>query len=145
MAREKKRVPLAEAGMPISAMIDIVFLLIMFFVATAAMDKEIEDEQISLTTAPHGKPIQKKDPRSVVINVRKNGKMNISGQEMSNAQVSAILTSAAARWGNDTPIVIRGDRRVQHHYIEEAMNTVTEVQLYRVKFNAMVEEDKPKE
>jgi len=60
MAKKKKRAQLAEASVPISAMIDIVFLLIIFFVVTASIDKEVEDEMITLSNAPHGKPVVKK-------------------------------------------------------------------------------------
>lgn len=132
----KKR-EVEEAEIPISSMIDIVFLLIIFFVVTASLDKEIEDEQIKLTNAPHGKPLKKKDPRGVTINVRQNGQINVSGQLVSMGVLSDILTNQASKFGNDIPIVIRGDRNVQHGYIQKVMDAVTKTKLYRVKFQAI--------
>jgi len=61
MGRRKQ--PPKDADIPIESMIDIIFLLIIFFVVTASMEKEIQDESIKLTNAPHGKPVKKKDPR----------------------------------------------------------------------------------
>lgn len=142
MARKKRRFKGGDAQLPIAAMIDIVFLLIIFFVICAAMEKEIEDEAIILASAPHGKPISKKDPRSVVINVREKGSIYISNQIVSMSQVSAILTNAAARWGTNIPIVIRGHKDVQHGHIKKVMEAVTDTSLYRVKFNAVLEEAK---
>lgn len=138
MARKKE---VEEAEIPISSMIDIVFLLIIFFVVTASLDKEIEDEQVEQANAPHGKPLKKKDPRGVTINVRRNGQINVSGQLVSMGVLSDILTNQASKFGNDIPIVVRGDRNVQHGYIQKVMEAVTKTKLYRVKFQA-IKDDK---
>ncbi|MBN1865147.1 MAG: biopolymer transporter ExbD [Victivallales bacterium] len=133
MAKKREQ---QEAEIPISSMIDIVFLLIIFFVVTASLDKEVEDEMIRLANSPHGKPLTKKDPRGVTINIRENGKINVSGRLVDMGTLSAILTNQAAKYGNDIPIVIRGDRNVQHGYIKKVMDAVTNTKLYRVKFQA---------
>jgi biopolymer transport protein ExbD len=135
----KKQRAVQDAEVPISAMIDIVFLLIIFFVVTAAIDKEMEDEEIKLANSPHGKPVTKKDPRAVTINVRKDGTYNINGQVMNKAQVSNVLKNAASEWGIDIPIIIRGDASAPHGYIKEVMEAVTNTQLYKVKFNAIIQ------
>ncbi len=139
MARKRRKNEYGEAAMPISAMIDITFLLIIFFVVTAAMDKEIEDEAILLSKAPHGKPVVKKDPRSVVVNVRKDGSVNINAVEKSMGEITTTLTVAASKWGNDMPIVIRGDKDVQHYHIRKVMDAITKTGLYRVRFDALIE------
>ena len=133
---KRKKAP-KEADVPIESMIDIIFLLIIFFVVTASMDKEIQDENIKLTSAPHGKPIKKKDPRSVTINVRQDGTINVGGQLVSMGTVSSILTNAAAQYGTDIPIIIRGDRNTMHGYIKKVLEAVTATKLYHVKFQAL--------
>lgn len=133
MARKRE---MQEAEIPISSMTDIVFLLIIFFVVTASLDKEVEDEMVNLANSPHGRPLIKKDPRGVTINVRDNGQINVSGRLVGMGTLSNILTNQASRYGNDIPIVIRGDRNVQHGYIKKVMDAVTATKLYRVKFQA---------
>jgi len=139
MARKKKEREAADASFPISSMIDIVFLLIIFFVVTAAIDKEMEDEMVKLANAPHGKVVKKKDPRGVTINVRKSGDLFVNGSVMSKPMVSNILRGAAQKWGNEIPIIIRGDANAAHGYIKEVMEAVTDTGLYRVKFNAVID------
>jgi len=134
MAKRKREIE--EAEVPISSMIDIVFLLIIFFVVTASLDKEVEDENIILCSAPHGKPLKKKDPRGVTINVEENGLIMVSGQLVSMKTLSNILTNQASKYGNEIPIVIRGDYRVQHGYVKKVMEAVTETSLYKIKFQA---------
>jgi biopolymer transport protein ExbD len=134
MAKRKREIE--EAEVPISSMIDIVFLLIIFFVVTASLDKEVEDENVILCNAPHGKPLKKKDPRGVTINVEENGLIMVSGQLVPMKTLSNILTNQASKYGNEIPIVIRGDYRVQHGYVKKVMEAVTETGLYKIKFQA---------
>ena len=139
MAKRKKAKEVKESDVPIESMIDVIFLLIIFFVVTAAMDKEIQDEKVTLASAPHGKPLKKKDVRSVYINVRSDGSINMAGQVISMPKMSQLLKSAAAESGNDIPIVVRGDLRTDHEYIKRVMDAVTDTGLYRVKFNAVID------
>lgn len=127
-----------DADVPIASMIDVVFLLIIFFVVTAAIDKEIEDELIILANAPNGKAVTEKDPRSVTINIRKDGQLNIGSVGMSISQITNSLSQAAKKFGNDIPIVLRGDKNVQHEYIKKVMEAVTATKLYKVRFNAEI-------
>ena len=57
---------------PIMSMIDVVFLLIIFFVVTSAIEKEAVDETIKLAKSYHVPPPTGKDPRQVTVNVRRN-------------------------------------------------------------------------
>lgn len=138
MARKKKERKEEQAQVPISAMIDIVFLLIIFFVVTAAIDQDIQDESIVLANAPHGKPLTKKDPRTLTINVRRDGTINIAQIPMDQEQLKTQLLSAASKYGMDTPIVIRGDAGAQHYYIKKVMKSITDIKLYKVKFDAEI-------
>ena len=141
----KKKPEVQEATVPISSMIDIVFLLIIFFVVTAAIDKEIQDEKVTLANAPHGKPLAKRDPRSVTINVRSDGTINMGMFNMTKEQVSEQLKISASKVGPDMTIVIRGDKNVQHGYIEEVMKAVTDTSLYRMSFEAEISGSEKKE
>jgi len=141
MARKKKVIERKDAEVPLSAMIDIVFLLIIFFVVTASVDKEVEDESVNLAYAPHGKPIVKKDPRSVIINVHKDGEIVVGlDQRLPIDALSKVLTTAVGKWGNDMPIVVRGDAKVQHYYINKVQDAVTNTGLYKIRFMAIQSE-----
>ena len=128
-----------DADVPISAMIDVVFLLIIFFVVTATLDRDIEDESIRLCNAPHGKPVKKKDPRTVTINVRSDGVCTISGNIADADTVGRVLRNAANQFGTDIPIIIRADKAVLHGYVKKVMEAITATGLYRIKFQALKE------
>ena len=137
MSRKRKQRDNEDADVPISAMIDVVFLLIIFFVVTASMDREIQDENVHLTNAPHGKPVKKKDPRSVTINIRADGTCTISGSKADMHTIENVLKNAANEFGVDIPIIIRADKAVLHGHIKKVMEAITATRLYRVKFQAL--------
>ena len=55
---------------PITSMIDVVFLLIIFFVVTSAIDQEAVDTSIVLAKSYYVPPPEKRDPRTVTVNVK---------------------------------------------------------------------------
>ena len=59
---------------PVSSLIDVVFLLIMFFVITSNIEKEAFDVQIDLVKAKNMKPATQVPPKRITINVQVDGK-----------------------------------------------------------------------
>ncbi len=135
------------AETPISSMIDVVFLLIIFFVVTAAVDKEIEDEKIILSEAPNGRPATTKIANPFVINVHQDGSMKIGledikkgDQDKITQRLNSLILDEKAKGRNpeEINVIIRGDYNAQHGYIKQAMDAVTNTRLlYSVKLNAM--------
>ncbi len=121
---------------PITSMIDVVFLLIIFFVVTASIDKEIVDESIQLARAKYTDAVEKKDPRTITINVDEDGSMNISMWRVNQTQLTQQLQAAYAKYGNSVPIVIRGDRDALYENVEKVMESVGKAGLWRVQLSA---------
>lgn len=137
MAIKKKQRETTEAEVPLSSMIDIIFLLIIFFVVTASLDKEVQDEQVTLASSPHGKTDTKLPKTSFTINVRKSGKPNISGQEMSLAHIENALKLHSRTIGsNNFPIILRCDQNVKHGHIQKVQEAITNQTFCNVQFNA---------
>lgn len=129
-----------NADIPIASMIDIVFLLIIFFVVTSTIDKEIQDEAVRLANAPYGKPVSP-NPLSVTVNIHKDGSMNIGGHEMSPETFSGILKNISSEYGTDFPVVIRGDKEALHGNIKKVMESVKRTGLYHVKIKALKQKE----
>lgn len=134
----KKQSSNDKAVFPISSMIDIVFLLIIFFVVTASIDKEIEDERVNLTKAPHGKPLSP-DPARFVINIHRDGDVFVAGRKVSFVTLSNMLSRSAYVYGGQIPVVIRGDKDALHGNIRKVMKSVQKTKLYRIQFQALKE------
>ena len=120
-------------------MIDIVFQLIIFFVVTAEMDRQVFNERIILAFSPHGPAIAKKDPRTIVVGVDEEGRVSIARTRLSMGALTRVLKTAVAQYGQTTPVQIRGDRRVTHEHIRRVMEACGQAGMWRVSFVATKE------
>lgn len=109
-----------EPGMNMTPMIDVVFqLLIFFMLATTYIDPE-KALELKLPEAESGtEPSAESD--EIVINVLRDGRLVLSGQELNKESLSDALKRAAQR-NRETPVMIRGDREVHHEAIVSVMD-----------------------
>jgi biopolymer transport protein ExbD len=126
----------------LTAMIDVVFQLIIFFVCTVSMQEKAIDDSIRLTMAPNGAPVRTKDPREVNIDVDKRGRITINRTPLSQGMLTVILKKAIADSGGNpdyVPIIIRGDEKVTHETIKTALDACSAAGIIKVRFAAMKE------
>ena len=122
-------------------MIDVVFQLIIFFIVTFKMEKDI-NEEIELWDATHGPAIEKREPRTTVIEVDKRGWISMHGAQLTKVQLRNILKSKYRRIGDTFPVLIRGDWRTRHDDVRAVMDICTGVGIWRISF-AAIKERKP--
>ncbi len=109
-----------ELALNLTPMIDVVFLLLIFFmVATTFLDPEREIG-IELPEAESGSTLEEA-PDELIINALRDGSLVLSGQEITRAQLLDSLRGSAQR-NPTTPVTIRGDRMVHHEAIVGVMD-----------------------
>ena len=140
----------------LTAMIDVVFQLIIFFVCAISMQNNTIDESITLTLAPNGTPIKEKDPREVIIDVHKDfgwfeflkhpgepaTRLSIARQPYSQALLASVLRKTISDHGgvpDAVPVIIRGDDAVLHESVQMALDACSEAGIVKVKFAALKE------
>jgi biopolymer transport protein ExbD len=124
----------------LTAMIDVVFQLIIFFVATTNLQSQAIEDRVKLAMAPHGKVVEKKDPSEVVLSVRADGSIAFGqGAGLSKELISTMLTKIRADLGGAPPVVIRADGNVRHEYVKDAMDACTKAGVWKIKFQALKE------
>jgi biopolymer transport protein ExbD len=128
-----------EVGINMTPMIDIVFQLIIFFVVTTDLDRQVFNESVMLALSPNGPAIEKRDPRTVTIEVNDRGIIYIAHRPIDEAHLTQVLRQARIAGGQSTPVQIRGDRDSRHESIRAAMQACGKAGLYRVSFVATKE------
>ena len=123
----------------LTAMIDVVFQLIIFFVCTVNLQDKAIDDRIKLAMSPHGKAVKTKDPREINIDLDAQGHTTIARTYCSAQTLRNILRKAVQEYGQDVPVVIRGDGLARHLYIRKVMEACTDAGIYRIKFAALKE------
>lgn len=124
----------------LTAMIDVVFQLIIFFVATTNLQSQAIEDRVRLALAPHGKVVEKKDPSEVVISVRADGAIAFAnGPGLHKSVVQAMITKIRADSGGNPSVVIRAHENVRHEYVKDAMDACTAAGVWKIKFQALKE------
>ncbi len=93
----------------LTPLIDVVFLLLIFFLVTSEFEEEERRLDIVLPTATSATPMTSK-PREIVIDIDSNGLTYLGGQRTSLDELQRLLQIAVANNPTNQTVVIRADR-----------------------------------
>lgn len=123
-----------------TAMIDVVFQMIIFFVCTVQLEQEAISEWIALPDSPHGPMVaDEKDPRTITIEVDDKGKIFIARTRLSEEKLRKVLSKTVQDYqqlGPSIPIRIRADAAAQHTDVKRVLDACTAAGLYNISFIA---------
>lgn len=120
------------AQMQLAPMIDIVFLLLIFFIVTWQFTKSETELSVSVPTAQEGAEPER-GPGEIVINILADGAVKIEGGSVDLAQLLEKLASIAAQYENQ-PVRIRGDGAVSYQRIVEVIDTCQKAGIWNISF-----------
>lgn len=109
------------ANLSLTPLIDVVFLLLIFFLVTSEFEEEERKLDIVLPTATSATPMTGK-PREVVVDIDPRGQLYVGGQAMTMAQLEEILVRAVANNPTNQSVVIRADRSVTFQPVVNVMD-----------------------
>ncbi|MFA5688418.1 MAG: biopolymer transporter ExbD [Kiritimatiellales bacterium] len=136
MARLKQ----ADGNINMTAMIDVVFQMIIFFVCTVQLEKEAVSEFLLLPDSPHGPLVaEEKDPRTITVEVDDKGRIFIARTPLSGERLKQILAKTVAEYGAagpSIPIRIRADAAAKHSDVKRVLDACTGAGLYKISFIA---------
>ena len=133
----------AEMDIPIVPLIDMAFQLIFFFVMTGAEQQSAFDEQIQLADARFTKPQEGQMADGVVINIRKDGTINVGNEEKDMTGLKQVLLQAKLdlpELGTDMSVIIRSDKDAEYKYVDKVVTAVQNVGLYKIRLVATYQE-----
>jgi biopolymer transport protein ExbD len=112
--------PDEEPALNLTSMIDVVFLLLIFFmVSTTFLDPERQVELDLPEAAEAGATAQELE--EIVVNVLQDGSISVGGAVVDEEGLRTALRQAAAT-DPQVQVTIRGDRRTHHENIVKVMN-----------------------
>jgi biopolymer transport protein ExbD len=129
-------------GFNMTPMIDIVFLLIIFFLVSSHLARQEVQTPLDLPTARQGDDPKEDDARRVVINVLPEpdprGRIMVSGRRMS-ADVAALteLIRESRRGEDPLEVRIRCDRRAPYRDVAPIMLACAEAKVWKVTFGVI--------
>ncbi len=111
----------ALGALSITPLIDVVFLLLIFFLVATRFAQEDREMDVVLPAASEAKPLTVK-PREVFVNIDQNGNLFVGGKRMAESELEQELLRASANNPLNQSVVIRADRRVQLQHAVIVMN-----------------------
>jgi biopolymer transport protein ExbD len=113
--------PEAGVAIDLTPIIDMVFLLLIFFIIAARFEEEERSLPLKLPQASEAMPLSAK-PREFIINIDAEGRYFVGGRFIDAAALEQALRQAAANNPTRQTAVIRADKRCTWQFIVTAMN-----------------------
>ena len=127
--------PLDRTEMQFAPMIDIVFLLLIFFIVTWSYARFETEIDISVPAAAEGKS-PKRSIGEIIVNVKKDGAIFVEGKDTSDDELLATLTQVAREY-KDQAVILRGDKETAFDHIVAVLNVCQRAGIWNVAFATM--------
>ena len=118
--------------MQLAPMIDIVFLLLIFFIVTWQFTKSETELSVAVPTAQEGADPERQSGE-IVINILAEGTIRVEGATVDLDQLLAKLAPIATAFDNQ-PVRIRGDGGVEYQRIVEVIDTCQKAGIWNISF-----------
>ena len=127
-----------EGTMNLVPLIDVMFLLLIFFLVSTTFTRDEVDMDLVLPEARSGAPSD--TGHLLVINVTQDGVITVDGREVATQEALRQKLRAAASRNRDQEVLIRGDTRAQFGLVARALDACLEASLKHVAIRARPEE-----
>ncbi len=128
------------AEFQLAPMIDIVFLLLIFFLVTYQITEQEKDTRVSVPTSSEGSQ-EARVANEIVVNLTADGEITISGEVYTKDELRQKLERiveasnlANAGGGDQQPVRIRADGTGQNQQLFEVMDEITKAGIWNIRF-----------
>lgn len=105
----KAKSPISDVSLELTPLIDMMFLLLIFFLVATTFHKEEREMQIALPFADAAGPISA-TLREIVVNVDETGRIVLAGRTVEAEELRRVVAEAVAA-NPEQKVSVRGDRR----------------------------------
>ena len=121
-------------------MIDVVFLLLIFFLVSSRLSQQEAQMDLPLPIAESGEE-SNDEARRLTLNVTADGAMLLVGRHVDRAELQQRLEQARDEHGRDVEIRIRGDRNVPYSAVSPILLSCARTGIWKVSFGVYHSED----
>ncbi len=127
----------------LTPMIDIVFLLIIFFLVASYLSGTENNAAIQLSPAQGGRFDGPESPRRIIVTVTAEGQFLINGEIVTIADFSTQIRPAGkAMADQDMEVRLRVDKRVPYETVEPLLVECAQAGISRIQFNVVPSGDR---
>ena len=129
-----------EVDLNITPLIDVVFLLLIFFMVSTTFDHESE---MNITLPKASKEIAQAKPDAINIAIDGQSRIYINQKELLNSQISTIKEALYDITSDlkDAPIIISADEETPYQMVIRTMDAARQLGLVKITFATRIDED----
>jgi biopolymer transport protein ExbD len=128
----------ALPGFQMTAMMDVIFLLLCFFVTTSVFSQWEYEIDITLPSAQSGK-VPDRLPGEIIINIARDGRISVNQQDLTLDALRQRL-DRLARYFPGQPVVLRADKETRYEDLIKVVDTCRKADIWN--FSMATSEDK---
>lgn len=119
-------------GFQMTPMIDVVFLLLCFFVTSQVFSQWEAEIDITLPTARTSEMPQRL-PGEIIINILKNGDTVVNGRTLDQAALATMLQRLAQMFPGQ-PVLLRGDKAASYENVIGVLDLCRQADIWNISF-----------
>lgn len=121
-------------GFQLAPMLDIVFLLLVFFVVTQTIALTEQDLKVKVPSAEQADKNSSRAINEIILNIRKDGKITINKEVYTKESLYPKLVTISKLAANQ-PVRIRGDEEAPYRYITDVLDTCLKAGIWNISFS----------
>lgn len=125
--------PKESPDINLTPLIDVVFLLLIFFMVSTTFSRESE---LSIELPEASTRAEERPPESIEVAIDAQGRYYVNGRQLVNTQSATIrqALSKAAGEGKTPPVIISADAKTPHQAVVQVMDAARQLGLVRLTF-----------
>lgn len=119
-------------GIQIAPLVDVLILLLAFFVISWKFSRFETEIDISLPAADKGQPLNR-EYNEIVVNVHVDGRVVVDSQDYDDSKLFDRLQKIA-KLNPNVAVIVRGDKETKYEYIVSVLDTCKRAGVWNVSF-----------
>ena len=121
-----------QAGFQLAPMVDVVFLLLCFFVTSQIFAQWETEIDIKLPTAETGQ-VPQRLPGEVILNILADGEVVVNGRSLNPEQLGSMLTDLATVFPGQ-PVLLRADKTTDYEHVIHVLDRCRGADIWNISF-----------
>ncbi len=134
----RKRIKQETVGFQLVPIIDVLSVLLIFFVTTYSFARYETEMDITVPTAKSSSE-SRRLPGEIIINVKKDSKVVLNRREITIPELQTILKSIARNFP-DQPVILRADEETPYKAVISVLDACRQADVWNVSFATRSEE-----
>ena len=128
-------------GFQLAPMIDVVFLLLCFFVTSQIFTQWEAEIDVTLPTASKA-TIEPRLPGEIILNVLKDGTTIVNGRRLNDVELGDLMNRLVQLFPGQ-PVLLRADRQTPYEHVIRVLDLCRRADIWNISFAAGIAEKTP--